>query len=84
VKGLWIPLDLLRRGDLSHAERIVAAFVSSFDRGFYGSNEYIAQSLGMNLRSVERLIVSLKKKGFYARKSTTQFCGRPYAILSRD
>lgn len=81
MKGLWIPLDLLQRQDLSHAERIVAAFVGSFDKGFFGSNEYIAGCLGMNLRSVERLIVSLKKKGFNARirlrntaYKTTQSC----------
>jgi hypothetical protein len=81
MKGLWIPLELLQRQDISHAERIVAAFVGSFDKGFFGSNEYIAGCLGMNLRSVERLMVSLKKKGFKTRirlrnnaNETTQSC----------
>ena len=74
MKGLWIPYDLLARDDLSHAERLVAAFIASFNCGFMGGNEYIATKLHLEKRTVDRVVASLGKKGVVVWVANTRFC----------
>ena len=74
MNGLWIPYDLIARDDLSHAERLVAAFIASFKRGFTGGNEYIATKLHLEKRTVDRVVASLGKKGIVVWAANTRFC----------
>lgn len=74
MKGLWIPYDLLARDDLSHAERLVAAFIASFNRGFTGGNEYIATKLHLEKRTVDRVIASLGNKGVVLWVANARYC----------
>ena len=74
MKGLWIPYDLIAREELSHAERLVAAFIASFKRGFSGGNEYIAMKLHLEKRTVDRVVASLGKKGVVVWVANTRFC----------
>lgn len=74
MNGLWIPSELMQRNDLSHAERLVAAFVCSFKRGFTGSNDYIASKLNLEKRTVDRVIASLGKKRVVGWVGNARFC----------
>jgi len=79
MNGLWIPGDLLERQDLSHTERLVAAFVGSFKQGYFGSNEYVAKSLHIEKRTADRVLASLSKKGVVGWRGSTRFCARSHA-----
>jgi hypothetical protein len=74
MKGLWIPSELMQRDDLSHAERLVAAFILSFKRGFVGGNAYIATCLNLEKRTVDRVIASLGNKGVVGWIGNARFC----------
>lgn len=79
MNGLWIPYDLIAREELSHAERIVAAFIASFKRGFTGGNEYIATKLHLEKRTVDRAA----SDGYVGRKSYSERAGISTATLNR-
>lgn len=74
MKGLWIPSELMERDDLSHAERLVAAFILSFKRGFIGGNAYIASCLNLEKRTVDRVIASLGNKRVVGWIGNARFC----------
>lgn len=84
MKGLWIPLDLLQRDDLSHAERLVAAFVLSFREGYKGSNAYIASALHLEKRTVDRVIASLSRKSVVGWVGNARFCVTKPCIFLRQ
>jgi hypothetical protein len=81
MNGLWIPADLLVRDDLSHTERMVAAFVGSFKQGFYGSNEFVARSLHIEKRTADRVLASLAQKGVIGWRGNTRFCAEPCSFV---
>jgi len=74
MNGLWINSDILERQDLSHAERMVLAFIASFPEGYFGSDGYIAESLHMNKRTVERVVSSLYRSNSLERRGNSRFC----------
>ena len=60
-RGLWIPPHILTNNNLSHSEKLVASFIGSFKEGYFGSDRYAAESLGLNLRTVERKMYALPR-----------------------
>jgi DNA-binding MarR family transcriptional regulator len=74
MNGLWIPAALLQRDDLSHTERMVAAFIGSFKQGFFGSNEFIAKSLHIEKRTADRVLSTLSRKGIVGWRGNSRFC----------
>lgn len=73
-RGLWIPPHILTNNNLSHSEKLVASFIGSFKGGYFGSDRYAAESLGLNLRTVERTMSNLSRKRIIYRRGGTRFC----------
>jgi DNA-binding MarR family transcriptional regulator len=73
MTGLWISSQLLAK-DISHAERMVLAFIAGFPDGYFGSDKYIADCLHMNQRTVERVVSSLYKSNLLVRRDNKRFC----------
>lgn len=82
--GLWVPAALLKDDRLSLPEKVVLAYMLSFEE-FFASDGHIAAQVGMNRRTVERIICTLRTKGFvvgargtrkpkYSPPATTQKC----------
>lgn len=76
-RGLWIPPQILTNNNLSHSEKIVASFIGSFKEGYFGSDRYAAESLRLNLRTVERIMSNLTRKRIIHRRGGTRFCVEP-------
>jgi DNA-binding transcriptional regulator YhcF (GntR family) len=76
-RGLWIPPQILTNNNLSHSEKIVASFIGSFKEGYFGSDRYAAESLRLNLRTVERIMSNLTRKRIIYRRGGTRFCVEP-------
>jgi DNA-binding transcriptional regulator YhcF (GntR family) len=73
-RGLWIPPHILTNNNLSHSEKLVASFIGSFKEGYFGSDRYAAESLGLNLRTVEGIMSNLSRKRIIYRRGGTRFC----------
>ena len=70
-KGVWIPVEVWLCPELSAADKALYAEISSLDgdEGCFASNDYLAEFLGLTIRSVQRSIVKLKEHGFICAKS---------------
>jgi len=84
-KGIWIPREIWEAKDLDFGEKCLWAEINSLcDRakgGCYASNDYIMEKFGVNERKLQRMLASLKKKGWLITKS---FNGRErilYAVV---
>jgi hypothetical protein len=85
-KGVWIPKSILKMADLNLSEKLVLAHMVGY-KDFFARDSTVAANLGMNLRTVERVIASLRRKGhikgkWRTRKPTTHKCVINYANLS--
>lgn len=62
---LTIPVDLLKRQDLTANDKLVAAVIKGLDgdKGCYCSNQYIADLLGLKKGTVSNIIAKLSKLG---------------------
>ena len=72
--GTFSPVHkFMAEGGLRGAELLVYAFLYPFTNGqvgvYYGSKRYIAESLGISLRSVFAALSSLLKKGWIEKRS---------------
>ena len=76
-RGLWIPPQILTNNNLSHSEKLVASFIGSFKEGYFGSDRYAAESLRLNLRTVERIMSNLTRERIIYRRGGTRFCVEP-------
>ena len=75
-KGIWIPIEIWDRTDLSPRERILWAEISAFTmphhpdpmrRGCFASNAWLAAKLGVSQGQVANLISGLVAKGLVVR-----------------
>ncbi len=70
-KGVWIPVEVWLCPELSATDKALYAEISSLDgdEGCFASNDYLAEFLGLTIRSVQRSIVKLKEHGFICAES---------------
>lgn len=76
VKGIWIPIEVWERKDLSVNEKVLFAEVDSYttkDKDCFMSDEYISKFLGINKTNANKTLSSLIKKGLVIK---TRFDGR--------
>lgn len=76
VKGIWIPIEVWERKDLSLNEKVLFAEVDSYttkDKDCFMSDEYISKFLGINKTNANKTLSSLIKKGLVIK---TRFDGR--------
>ena len=76
VKGIWIPIEVWERKDLSVNEKVLFAEVDSYttkDKDCFMSDEYISKFLGINKTNANKTLSSLIKKGLVFK---TRFDGR--------
>lgn len=64
--GVIIPIKLLDNPDLTSGEKIVYAYIASYRKACFDTNERIAQKTGTPERTVQRAIANLTKLGFIA------------------
>lgn len=67
VKGIWIPLEIWQTTDLNWNEKILLMEIDSFTsagKDCYISNEYIADLLGISVRSASRYLSHLIETGY--------------------
>lgn len=64
-KGIWIPAEIWLRTDLTIREKTLRAEIESLDKGqgCRAGNEYLAWLIGVNTRSVQKMLVKLKSLG---------------------
>lgn len=67
-KGVWIPKEIWLHKGLTLQEKIMLVEVDSLDNenGCFAGNDHFAEFLGVSERQVQRMIKSLKEKGFIA------------------
>jgi len=66
-KGVWIPAHIYLDDELRPLEKLLWADIDSFtasDSGYFKSNEKIAKDMGVSVRTAQRMIGSLKDKGY--------------------
>lgn len=65
-KGVWIPKEIWLHKGLTLQEKIMLVEVDSLDNenGCFASNGHFAEFLGVSDRQVQRMIKSLKEKGY--------------------
>ena len=76
VKGIWIPIEIWERKDLSVNEKVLYAEIDSYtskSKDCFMSDEYISAFLGVNKTNANKTLSSLIKKGLVAK---TRFDGR--------
>ena len=62
---IHIPYEILGNRSLSHLSKLIYGLVQGFWEGqFTASNEYIAKTLGVSSRQVQRAILQLKEHKF--------------------
>lgn len=63
-EGLWIPTNILSNQNLTANEKLVLSIIKALDKGkgCYASNKYIAKLIGLEQRSMSKIIKSLKDK----------------------
>lgn len=64
MAGLWIEQTILNDSTLKDGEKIVLAFIGSFNGGCFAKNETIAQNVGKDSKSVSYIISNLVKKNY--------------------
>lgn len=81
--GVIIPIKLLDNPDLTPGEKIVYAYIASYRKACFDSNDKIAERTGVPERTVRRALSNLTKYGFiyieFINGSTSK--RRIYAIL---
>ncbi len=67
-RGVWIPAEIWLHKGLTLQEKMMLVEVDSLDNdhGCFAGNSYFAEFLGLSERQVQRLIKSLKDKGYIA------------------
>ena len=76
VKGIWIPIEIWEAQDLSWTEKILLMEIDSFTsqgKDCFISDEWIAATLNVGLRSASAMVANLIKKGYIKK---TRFDGR--------
>lgn len=73
-RGLWIPPHILFNQALSHSDKMVAALIYSFRGGFFGTDRDAADLLGLNLRTVERIMANLTRERIIYRRDGARIC----------
>lgn len=76
VKGIWIPIEIWEAEDLSWTEKILLMEIDSFTsqgKDCFISDEWIAATLNVGLRSASAMVANLIKKGYIKK---TRFDGR--------
>ena len=65
-QGLWISKELYYDNNLNWNERIILAEIESLCKKgkCFCTNRHFANMLGISIRSVERLMTNLRKKGY--------------------
>ena len=82
VKGIWIPIELWQNSKLTWNEKILFLEIDSFTkygRDCYISDEYIAELLGVSMRTASRMVNNLISYGYVEK---TRFDGRKRYIRS--
>lgn len=59
-RGVWIPVEILDSKDLSVAEKFIYAYLSSFNKVCFESNERIAEKTGTSIPTVTRALAKLQ------------------------
>jgi hypothetical protein len=70
-KGVWIPAEIWLNEELSVMEKVLYAEIDSFcgsGKECFCSNAHFAHLLQVSERQVQRLLVSLEKKGIISRR----------------
>lgn len=65
--GAWLSSDILKCRELSGNEKILWSQINSLSKkgtGCYASNEYFCEILGVEPRTIKRMISKLKKLGY--------------------
>lgn len=62
--GVIIPLEILDLKELTPCEKFVYAYVASFTKCCFESNEKIAEKIGVSKETVSRALAKLSKMGF--------------------
>ena len=76
VKGIWIPIEIWEAEDLSWTEKILLMEIDSFTtqgKDCFISDEWIAATLNVGIRSASTMVADLIKKGYIKK---TRFDGR--------
>ena len=76
VKGIWIPIEIWEAEDLTWNEKILLMEIDSFTsqgKDCFISDEWIAESLNVGIRSASTMVANLIRKGYIKK---TRFDGR--------
>ena len=76
IKGIWIPIEIWEAEDLSWTEKILLMEIDSFTtqgKDCFISDEWIAATLNVGIRSASTMVADLIKKGYIKK---TRFDGR--------
>lgn len=67
-RGVWVPAEIWLHKGLTLQEKMMLVEVDSLDNetGCFASNAHFAEFLGLSERQVQRLVKSLKDKGYIA------------------
>lgn len=62
--GVIVPVEILDAKELSISEKFIYAFVASFTKACFLSNEKIAERIGVSKETVSRALTKLSKLGY--------------------
>lgn len=62
MAGLWMNSEILSNSSLKDGEKIVLAYIASFNGGCFAKNETIAAGVGKDAKAVSYIISNLVKK----------------------
>lgn len=81
--GVIIPIKLLDNPDLTVGEKMVYAYVASYRKACFDTNDRIAERLGISKRTVQRALKNMTRLGFLVIENIGEDSNkrRIYAIL---